>query len=79
MLKCWRKRQDNEGYLDYKNAKQDKIIIVSKNVFESQPNFGEWKYTLLRGNKGKPIKKHFKTRAEATKLAKNYMKEHDTC
>ena len=71
-LKDWKLIQNNSIYKEYKNYSLDNIIVVSKNVFESLPNFKGWRYHLYAGKT--QITKQFKTKLQALSFAKEYMK-----
>lgn len=69
-LKCWKKI----GKMKFKNSSMNKTLIIEKT---DEPEY-DYKYLVyFTGWKwnGSP----FKSKPQALKFAKNYMKEHDKC
>ena len=74
-LKCWRKTRDDEFARVHLN-KNKKIGVSVESPLKSTLKHD---FVVYFGNVERASAKEFKTKSQANKFAKSYMKKHDKC
>ena len=73
--KDWKLEQKNKVYISYRNYPKQEIIVINKNVFKKEKNYGGW-VVLRFATKKRTTRKQFETKLEGIAFAKAYMRKH---
>ena len=79
-LKCWKKTLNETNLVHFYNKKNRKRLRLESVFINNAPN--EWQIRsggFSFGKTGKVIKHSIKTKSQALKFAKSYMKKHNKC